>query len=152
MIRAWVSRFYMLIGSITIAVTVVLSGGTESRADDTPSLQKENGPYMVVAHVFRGPDAERHAKALTLELRQDNKLPAYLYRWSPNGDAKKGGIVVLVGDAKTPLENELLQKQVRAINPRCLADLPNPSQRSLARAYRTTNPLLPNGNPPTKRR
>jgi len=141
MIKSLASRFYPLIGPITVAAAVAFSGSTELRADDVPSLQKENGPYLVVARVFRGPDAERRAKALTSELRQENKLPAYL--WSPNGDAKKGGIAVLVGDAKTPLENESLVKQVKAINPRCLADVLNPSQRSLAGAYRTRNPLLP---------
>jgi hypothetical protein len=141
MMRSLVSRFYTLIGSITIAAAVAFSGSTELRADDFPSLQKENGPYLVVARVFRGPEAETRAKALASELSQENKLPAYL--WSPSGDAKKGGVVVFVGDAKTPLENESLQKQVRAIHPRCLADMPNPSQRSLARAYRASNPLLP---------
>ena len=60
--RSVVSRFYTLIGPITVAAAVFFLGSTELRAaNDVPSLQKENGPYMVVARVFRGPDAERRA-------------------------------------------------------------------------------------------
>ena len=32
-------------------------------------LSKENGPFMVMAKVFRGPDAEKMALALCKELR-----------------------------------------------------------------------------------
>src|SRR5271156_3101364 len=39
-------------------------------------LSKENGPFMVMARVFRGVDAERMAMALTKELRHDFHLPA----------------------------------------------------------------------------
>ena len=35
---------------------------------------------MVMAKVFRGPDAERMALALCKELRQDFGLPAYILR------------------------------------------------------------------------
>ena len=43
-------------------------------------LTKENGPFMVLAKVFRGPDSERMALALCKELRQDFGLPAYILR------------------------------------------------------------------------
>ena len=43
-------------------------------------LTKENGPFMVLAKVFRGPDAEKMALALCKELRQDFDLPAYILR------------------------------------------------------------------------
>src|SRR5262249_13900631 len=43
-------------------------------------LTKANGPFMVMAKVFRGPDAERLALALCKELRQDFGLPAYILR------------------------------------------------------------------------
>ena len=41
-------------------------------------LTKDNGPFMVLAYSFRGPDAPRQALALVLELRNKYKLPAYL--------------------------------------------------------------------------
>jgi hypothetical protein len=151
MMRSLVSRFYTLIGPITVAAAVAVSGSTESRANDVPSLQRENGPYMVIARTFRGPEAEMRAKALTSELRQENKLPAYLYRL-PKGNGGIEAFAVLVGDARTLKESESVLKQVRAISPRCLADMPNLRQQDLARAYRTTNPLLPKGGLPIKRR
>ena len=43
-------------------------------------LTKENGPFMVLAKTFRGPEAERFALALVLELRRDYNLPAYILR------------------------------------------------------------------------
>ncbi len=43
-------------------------------------LTKENGPFMVLARVFRGPDAERMALALVKELRNEYRLPAYILR------------------------------------------------------------------------
>ena len=41
-------------------------------------LTKENGPFMVLAYTFRGPDAPRQALALVLELREKYHLPAYI--------------------------------------------------------------------------
>ena len=43
-------------------------------------LTKANGPFMVLAKVFRGPDSERMALALCKELRQDFHMPAYILR------------------------------------------------------------------------
>src|ERR1700679_595523 len=43
-------------------------------------LTKENGPFMVLARVFRGVDAERMALALVKELRNEYNLPAYILR------------------------------------------------------------------------
>ena len=144
---ALLSRVCTLIVPLTVGAAVLFSGSTELRGDDVPSLQKENGPYMVLARTFRGPDAVKFAKALALELRQEYKLPAYLYDWTPKGDDRLGASVVLVGNAKTLKESESILKQVKAISPRCLADMPNPGQRSLARAYRTPNPLAPARRP-----
>ncbi len=106
---------------------------------------------MVLAKVFRGPDAERFAKALATELRQDYRLPAYLLRANPRGAARNDPVAVLVGDAKTLKESESILKPVKAISPRCLADMPNPLDRHLARAIRTTNPLQ-TARPPIKQR
>jgi hypothetical protein len=43
-------------------------------------LTKANGPFMVMAKVFRGPDAEKMALVLCKELREEFKLPAYILR------------------------------------------------------------------------
>src|SRR5438270_1634484 len=42
-------------------------------------LQKEHGPFMVMAQTFRGPDASRYAVALSRELRESYHLPAYIF-------------------------------------------------------------------------
>ena len=65
---AWVSRLYPSAGSIAVLATVLFLCGSELYADDVPSLQKENGPYMVLARVFRGPEAERRAKATDIRV------------------------------------------------------------------------------------
>ena len=140
----------MLIGPITVGAVVLFSGSTALHAEDVPSLQKENGPYMVVARVFRGVDADKSAKALASELRQEHKLPAYIYQPFPKGNFDE--VAVLVGNAKTLKESESILKQVRAISPHCLADVPKLYRRDLARAYRITNPLNPPANRPIKLR
>src|SRR5436305_145636 len=42
-------------------------------------LGRENGPFMVMAHTFRGPEADRCALALVLELRHEYHPPAYVF-------------------------------------------------------------------------
>ena len=121
---AWVSRLYPSAGSIAVLATVLFLCGSELYADDVPSLQKENGPCR---HGL-GPSVQgarsREACEATSELRQENKLPAYIYRW-PKGNDGIETFAVLVGDAKTLKESESVLKQVRAISPRCLADMPD---------------------------
>jgi hypothetical protein len=148
--KASLSRVCASMIAIVVGTVVLSSANTQSRGDDIPFVQKENGPFMVVAKTFRGVDAEKSAKDLATELRQEHKLSAYLLR----GNTITAGVqqlTVLVGDAKTLHESESILKQVRTIKPRCLADSPNPLQRRLAYAYRTTNPLRP-ASPPIKRR
>src|SRR5258706_13780286 len=43
-------------------------------------LTRDAGPFMVMAKTFRGPDAERWALALVLELQIEHHLPAYILR------------------------------------------------------------------------
>ncbi len=43
-------------------------------------LTPQNGPWMIMACSFSGPQAMEEAQALVLELRSRYKLPAYLYR------------------------------------------------------------------------
>jgi hypothetical protein len=136
-------RLCRLIASIAVGGAALLWGSAELRGEDVPFVQKTNGPYMVLARVFRGPATEEYAKALASELRQEHKLPAYLLRSTAKGEGQTEAFAVLVGDAKTLEESESLLKQVKGISPRCLADISPPSLRTLRRAMRTTNPLVP---------
>jgi hypothetical protein len=147
---AFLSRVYTVVVPVTVGTAFLFSGSTDLRGQDVPVLKEENGPYMVMARVFRGQDAEKNAKALVTELRQEHKMPAYLFQ------DHHGATAVLVGDAKSPLESESILKKVRLLKPRCLADKPpGPNvlehQPSLALAFRTTNPLRA-AMPPIKKR
>jgi hypothetical protein len=135
-------------------------------------LTKANGPFMVWAQVFRGPDAERMALALCKELRQDYKLPAYILRTkdfpmrsyirgtpvqAPSGTMRsvikqpekirtEDEAAVLVGDEKTEQATEKLLNEVRKIHPNCMQAMPQLfpwRQANLGRAFRTTNPYVP---------
>ncbi|MDE2506898.1 MAG: hypothetical protein KGM43_06785 [Planctomycetota bacterium] len=114
-------------------------------------LTKQNGPFMVMAKTFRGPDAERYALALVLELRRDYQLPAYVLRKKdfpgqsnirevpptarefmnrPNvGLPEKyrtfDEATVLVGDEKTEADADRLLKRVKKIHPLCLKSMPS---------------------------
>jgi len=137
-------------------------------------LTKENGPFMVLARVFRGVDAERLALALVKELRQEYKLPAYILRTKDYpGKSMMRGIpptvpsnvmapeirmpekirtfdeaAVLVGNEKTWADQEKLWHQVKKLSPRCLEGVssPFPWRTGLSSALRTTNPYWPAQN------
>jgi hypothetical protein len=131
-------------------------------------LSKENGPFMVMAMVFRGPEAEKMALALCKELRHDPGLPAYILRSKDafpmrgNAVANPPGAVrhheevaVLVGDEKTKEATEILLKKVKSLQPKCLNDMPRTWTYQhgigLSRALRTTNPYLSPGRLQAKR-
>ncbi|MDX2038564.1 MAG: hypothetical protein SFX72_18095 [Isosphaeraceae bacterium] len=136
-------------------------------------LTKDHGPFMVLAHTFRGPDAERYALALVLELRNEYRLPAFILRTrdipgrsnirnvpptapeamrspalgEPERFRTEDEAAVLVGNEKS-LENSLkLLHDVQKIKPRCLDNLPNiwsfRKGKGLRNAIRTTNPFVP---------
>lgn len=135
-------------------------------------LTKENGPFMVLAQVFRGPDSERMALALCKELREEYGLPAYILRskefpmksyirgvpvQAPS-ETRRAAIkqpeqirihdeaAVLVGNEKTEQGTEELLHKVKKITPKCLAGMPRIfpwRQNNLGRALRTTNPYVP---------
>lgn len=137
-------------------------------------LTKDVGPFMVLAKTFRGPEAERFALALVLELRNEHQLPAYILRLKdyPRNSLVRnlpptapGGIdrprlnpiervrtideaAVLVGNEKSIRAQELLLKQVKKIHPHCLNHLPTilPWREGLGKAIRTTNPYVPAQN------
>lgn len=134
-------------------------------------LTKDNGPFMVMAKSFRGPDAERFALALALELRHEYGLPAYILRSKdfpmhsnirnvpPTADVfmKQAQLtdpektrtydeaVVLVGNEKTLKGSEQLWHVVKKIKPKCLQDMPQiyAWRQGLSKALRTTNPYVP---------
>ena len=134
-------------------------------------LKKENGPFMVLAKTFRGPDCERMALALAKELRGKYGLPAYILR-SKDFPGKSNirqvpptaepGVVqanirvpekyrtydeaaVLVGNEKTEKDSALLLHEVKKIKPDCLNAMPSMFKwrEGLSTALRTTNPYVP---------
>jgi hypothetical protein len=134
-------------------------------------LTKDVGPFMVLAQVFRGPDAERMALALVKELRSQFQLPAFILRTkdypgksmirgvppTARSEVLKADIgmpekirtfdeaAVLVGDEKTLADSEKLLNRVRKLSPKCLEAMPKmfPWRTGLCRAVRTTNPYAP---------
>jgi hypothetical protein len=134
-------------------------------------LTKAEGPFMVMARVFRGVDAERMALALVKELRNDYGLPAYILRTKdfPGRSLMRGlpptvpsevmqpeikmpekvrtfdEAAVLVGNEKTLAAQEKLWHQVRKIKPKCLEKMstPFPWREGLKHSLRTTNPYVP---------
>ena len=137
-------------------------------------LTKDNGPFMVMAKTFRGPDAERFAVALVKELRQQFGLPAYIVRTKdfPNrsnirnvpplapetvrraelSDPERvrsyDEACVLVGDCKSLDESEALWHRVKKLKPKCLNEIPTIFgwRTGLSTAIRTTNPYVPTQN------
>jgi hypothetical protein len=135
-------------------------------------IQKENGPFMVLAYTFRGPQADRYAQALVLELRGKFGLQAYIFYakvqpghsnirdipptappYVRNGEMAApekyrnyDEAAVLVGDCKTIDESKQLLHKVKKLHPACLDGLPSIYNwrrgRGLSRAILTTNPLV----------
>ena len=76
-------RFLRWISSITLSGALVASA-SNARADDLPKLTEDNGPFMVLAYSFRGPEAELSARTLARELRKDHELPSFVLRGPDN--------------------------------------------------------------------
>ena len=136
-------------------------------------LTKQNGPFMVLAFDFRGPDAPRQALALVLELRGEYHLPAYILMpkkfpgrsnvrgVSPTASqfAQRDDVgmpemlrvideaAVLVGDMKTTKDAFDLMQKVKKIHPVSVDGIPSPypwrKKQGLSRATTTTNPFVP---------
>jgi hypothetical protein len=134
-------------------------------------LTRDAGPFMVMAKTFRGPDAERWALALVLELRNEHKLPAYILRTrdfpmrsnirdvpptaineirksyitEPEKSRTHDEAVVLVGNEKTLKDSEILLWKVKKIKPKCLNQMRSiySWRVGLHTALRTTNPYVP---------
>jgi hypothetical protein len=136
-------------------------------------LTQQAGPFMVLAHTFKGPNAEKAALALCLELRKQYQLPAYVFRpkdfpmrsmirnippTAPRGQTQpmqgfpelervKDEAAVMVGNEKSLDDSEKLLKVVKKIKPVCLDNLPDwrpfMKNKGLSHAIRTTNPYAP---------
>jgi len=136
-------------------------------------LTQEAGPFMVHAHTFKGPNAEKAALALTMELRSQYHLPAYVFRPKdfpmrsmirgvpptvprgvnrpalgfPEMERVKDEAAVLVGNERTLDDSEKLLHQVKKIRPVCMDNIPDwhpgSKGKGLSRAIRTTNPYAP---------
>lgn len=120
-------------------------------------LTESNGPWLVMACSFSGPQAYDQAHELAIELRQKYKLPAYLYKKTFEhrvGNAGRGvdqygdplplryqkgdettEIAVLVGDYPA-VDDEKAQKvleKIKQTSPECLKlDPTRPTARNLA--------------------
>lgn len=134
-------------------------------------LTKDNGPFMVLAKTFRGPDSDRMALALAKELRDKYRLPAYILRSkdfpgksnirgvppTADPDVNQANIkvperfrtydeaAVLVGNEKTEKDSVALLHKVKKIKPDCLQNMPKVFawRNNLSTALRTTNPYVP---------
>jgi hypothetical protein len=114
-------------------------------------LTRQNGPFMVLAHTFRGPDAARYAQALAMELRDEHALPAYVFfnriqpghsnirnvpptapahiqssesMSAPESYRSYDEAAVLVGDCKTIDDSEKVLHQVKKIRSRTIDGVP----------------------------
>ena len=136
-------------------------------------MTRENGPFMVLAYTFRGPDAPRQALALVLELRGQYHLPAYLLlpKKFPGRSNIRGvppmtaqfvqrddvnlpellrtldEAAVMVGDEKTTKDAFDLMHKIKKLHPVCIDGQPQPFHwrkgQGLSRAMTTTNPFVP---------
>ena len=136
-------------------------------------LTRENGPFMVLAYTFRGPQAPRQALALTLELRNKFRLPAYILlpKKFPSKSNIRGvppqaaqfatrddvGVpeiyrtldeaAVMVGDEKTIKDSNVLMHKVKKLHPDCIDGVQEMwkwrTGKGLTRATMTTNPFVP---------
>jgi hypothetical protein len=148
------------------------SSRTEADPKKTYSLSESNGPWTIMACSFSGPNAERQARDLVLELRQRYKLPAYQYEKKfdlgknvvglhvdeygnprkmryARGKSEIQEIAVLVGDyasAEDPDAQRLLKK-LKVDQPKCLQIKDGQQTSQSLAALRTIQAqILPDGN------
>ncbi len=136
-------------------------------------LTQEAGPFMVMAHSFKGPHADQYAQILAMELRTKFGLPAYVLRpkdfplrsnirgvpptanrginramlGMPELARIKDEALVLVGDEKTLDASYKLLKHVKRLHPACLDAIPETlpwrKGKGLKSALNTSNPYVP---------
>lgn len=136
-------------------------------------LTKDAGPFMVMAHTFRGPNAAKYAQILAMELRDRFNLPAYVLLGkefpgksnlanipptapefvrqgqvaAPENARMTDEAAVLVGNEKSLDDSEALLKKVKKLKPDCLDKIPQVwnfrKGKGLSKAMLTTNPYVP---------
>ena len=117
---------------------LVVLGRASSAGEDAPPLTKDNGPWLIQARIFRGPDAAKLAQILARELQNEHGLPTYIYR---DDQKPYEEISVLVGNSKTKDEAKTLLKRVKRIVSKQLVDILPASLLDLKYARIVTNPL-----------
>jgi hypothetical protein len=120
------------------------------------ALADTNGPWMILATVFRGDQADRQAQQLAYELRKKFKLEAYTHAhvfdhtkfgrafgfnpdgsptvsWQPRNDAVKE-VAVLVGNFSSIDDDRATDtlKKVKTIDPQALKTKPDSSSQVFA--------------------
>jgi hypothetical protein len=116
----------------------------DANPNKTYPLTDANGPWMILATVFRGDDAERQAGQLVYELRKKYKLDAYTHvqvfdytkygrAWSVNSDGSQNvswkareddvrEVAVMVGNFSSLDDDRAIDtlKRIKAIEPESL--------------------------------
>ena len=113
----------------------------EADPDKSYPLAERNGPWMIMAMTFSGPNAQEQSQELVYELRSRFKLPAYTHEMHFDHTADKNGkkpsaaarkvryrlnemteIAVLVGDYPS-IDDHAAQKtlqKIKLLQPDCL--------------------------------
>ncbi len=136
-------------------------------------LTRQAGPFMVMAHTFRGDHAAKHAQALAMELRREHQLPAYVFflQLKPGGSNIRGvapttprnasdveitseeayrivdEAAVLIGNFPSIADAKHAWTKIKKIHPRTLQGSKSAffwrDGKGLKGALVTANPLLP---------
>jgi hypothetical protein len=139
----------------------------EADPNKSYAASEANGPWMILATTFRGPQAERQAHELVLELRKRFKLTAYTHRKTFDYTGRETGlgltpdgrpkvmrhmqavveVAVLVGDFSRvdDPDVEKVLHTIRYAEPHCLASGSSTAQ-TFSELRRWQKQLLPAGS------
>jgi hypothetical protein len=80
------------------------------------ALSQENGPWLILATSFEGPEGEAEARELVLDLRQNHNLPAFYYAMTFQLESARPGLGIDAAGAPIKRRyqrgNEVLQHAV----------------------------------------
>ena len=140
-------RLRTLVLVVALIATLFSCVAMWRRHNSRRTLRANDGPYLVLAHIFHGKGAERDALALAEELETKHGLSARVYHVkrrgvSPTtkGPQKGSTVAVLVGDAKSVKHAKQTLQRVKQIAPKSLAGVAT-GPKDLRRAVLTANPL-----------
>jgi hypothetical protein len=113
----------------------------ETKANDLATLTPETGPYMVLAGSSRGPEAEKTARELALELQKLQEFPVFLFREPNPKPGNPPGFAVFVGSFATTSAGFAARDRIKEIKPiRFESRLDQ--WRGVKRVSFTINPLI----------